>query len=143
MTIDIDHVVLWVEDPMRALEFYRDIVGLEPVRLEEFMEKKASFFSMRLSERSLLDIASKAMGAMINAKVQQIGLTQNAAGTPTNHVCLAMSKEAFVALRQRVEAAKAPQFVLKDAFGARGEAPESFYFADPDGNVLEARYYGT
>ena len=141
MTIEIDHVVLWVEDPLRSLPFYQDVVGLEPVRLEAFKEKKAPFLSMRLSERALLDLAPKAMGVMVNAKARSIGLTQDAAGTPTNHVCLAMSKDAFQALRQRVEAAKVPQFVLKDAFGARGEAPESFYFADPDGNVLEARYY--
>jgi glyoxylase I family protein len=32
---------------------------------------------------------------------------------------------------------------MTQSFGARGFAPEAFYFADPDGNVLEARYYET
>ena len=30
---------------------------------------------------------------------------------------------------------------MKQSFGARGLAPQTFYFGDPDGNVLEARYY--
>ena len=30
---------------------------------------------------------------------------------------------------------------MKSSFGARGLAPHTFYFGDPDGNVLEARYY--
>jgi hypothetical protein len=31
--------------------------------------------------------------------------------------------------------------LMEKSFGARGLAPETFYFPDPDGNVIEARYY--
>ena len=30
---------------------------------------------------------------------------------------------------------------LNRSYGARGWAPQDFYFSDPDGNVVEARYY--
>jgi catechol-2,3-dioxygenase len=30
---------------------------------------------------------------------------------------------------------------MNRTYGARGWAPEAFYFADPDGNVIEARHY--
>jgi glyoxylase I family protein len=31
--------------------------------------------------------------------------------------------------------------VMTNSFGARGLAPEAFYFRDPDNNVIEARFY--
>lgn len=64
------------------------------------------------------------------------------AGDRVNHVCLALSQADFAALRARLEAAGVVvPFTMKDSFGAQGQAPEAFYFADPDGNVLGARYY--
>ena len=32
-------------------------------------------------------------------------------------------------------------FAMKESFGARGQAPDAFYFHDPDQNIIEARYY--
>ncbi len=47
--MDIDHVVLWVESPKRALEFYVDVLGLAPVRAQDFKEGRASFPSVRVN----------------------------------------------------------------------------------------------
>jgi hypothetical protein len=38
MQAKLDHVVLWVADPLRSLEFYEQVVGLAPVRADEFRE---------------------------------------------------------------------------------------------------------
>jgi glyoxylase I family protein len=47
MQAKLDHVVLWVTDPLRSLEFYEKVVGLAPVRADEFREGKAPFPSVR------------------------------------------------------------------------------------------------
>lgn len=80
----LDHIVLWVEDPLRSVEFYARVVGLAPVRVVEFRENKAPFPSVRLDEHTLFDLMPLAMAPRLN---------------------------------------------------------EAYYFADPDGNVLEARWY--
>ena len=41
---------------MRSLSFYEQVVGLEPLRVEEFKAKKAAFPSVRLSPRSVIDL---------------------------------------------------------------------------------------
>ena len=42
----LDHAVLWVEDASKSLDFYVNVVGLEPVRAEEFKAGKARFPSV-------------------------------------------------------------------------------------------------
>ena len=64
------------------------------------------------------------------------------AGHPVNHVCLALSRTEFDELERRLQAEGVDTSArLNRSYGARGRAPHAFYFADPDGNVLEARYY--
>ena len=42
----VDHIVFWVEDPLRSLEFYGRNLGLEGVRVEEFaLEARARPFA--------------------------------------------------------------------------------------------------
>jgi catechol 2,3-dioxygenase-like lactoylglutathione lyase family enzyme len=134
----LDHVVLWVEDPARSLEFFEKVVGLEGVRAEEFRNKKTLFPSVRVSEDTIIDLMPRAFAPNVNAIPGAAGT----AGHPTNHVCLAMTEKEFDALKTRLEASgtKIGHF-MEQQFGARGLAPKAYYFRDPDGNVLEARYY--
>jgi catechol 2,3-dioxygenase-like lactoylglutathione lyase family enzyme len=139
----LDHVVLWVTDPLASVDFYETIVGLSGVRVAEFREGKVPFPSVRISDDAILDLMKieaapvlNAMGAMTSEKAA------NSAGHPVHHVCIAMSREEHAALRQRLtDAGSEPKAILRQSFGARGIAPDTFYFSDPDGNVLEARYY--
>lgn len=134
----LDHVVLWVEDPIRSLEFYEHVVGLAPVRAEEFKAKKVMFPSVRISDDAIIDLMPSAMAQMLDA----IPGAKGTAGHPVNHVCLAMTHAEYDALISRLESAGTPPgHVMANSFGARGSAPKAFYFRDPDGNVLEARYY--
>lgn len=55
MSLSLDHVVLWVADPLRSLEFFESVVGLAPVRVAEFRAGQAPFPSVRVSDVTILD----------------------------------------------------------------------------------------
>ena len=134
----LDHVVLWVEDPLRSLEFFEKIVGFEGVRVDEFRNKKTMFPSVRVSDDTIIDLVPRAAAPKINAIPGAAGT----AGHPVNHVCIAMTEAEFTELQRRLEANGTPaSHFMEQQSGARGIAPKAFYFRDPDGNILEARYY--
>ncbi|WP_437962373.1 VOC family protein (plasmid) [Sorangium sp. So ce119] len=140
MTFHVDHVVLWVEDPHRALEFYTQVIGLSSVRAEEFRAGKASFPSVRLSEVSILDLMPITSAEAIRKYTGEV--KPSAAGRPINHVCFAMKRDDFQALTARLTAADVAMHTTSSpSFGARGSTLRWFYFQDPDGNTLEARCY--
>jgi catechol 2,3-dioxygenase-like lactoylglutathione lyase family enzyme len=134
----LDHVVLWTADTRAAVDFYTRVVGLTPLRLEEFEAGEAPFPSVRVSEDSIIDLipADNAGGTESMTKVA------GSAGHPVNHLCIAMSKAEYDALDQRLQAEGVDTGArLNHSYGARGWAPQGYYFPDPDGNVIEARYY--
>ncbi len=138
----IDHVVIWVSDPQRSIDFFQDVIGLEGVRVEEFREGKAPFASMRLSEDSILDLMPDAAAGPLNAMGARFSPTvATSAGHRVHHVCLAMSRAEYEALRNKIESNGGKTVPMQNQFGARGLAPNAFYFHDPDGNVFEARHY--
>ncbi|MBW8704212.1 hypothetical protein MBT84_31910 [Streptomyces sp. MBT84] len=94
---------------------------------------------MRLNEESIIDLAPLSLATSMKMPPGADG----SAGHPVNHVCLSLHGEAaFDTLRARLEALSVPVSDFSyDSFGARGAARRSFYFRDPDGNVLEARHY--
>ncbi|HET9896130.1 MAG TPA: VOC family protein [Streptosporangiaceae bacterium] len=138
MQARIDHIVLWVEDPARSLDFYEQVIGLEPVRRDEFAAGRAPFPSVRVAADSLIDL----MARMAAPAVSQGTKAEGTAGHPVNHLCLAMSAAEYQALKIRLHRAGVDTSAgMQQTFGARGIAPHAFYFRDPDDNVIEARYY--
>lgn len=134
----LDHVVLWVQDPVAAAGFYEKTVGLRPVRLPEFTVGQAPFPSVRVNEETILDLMPLATAEHMT----MVPGAADSAGHPVNHVCLSFESDDFEALRARLEGQAVPvSDVSYGGFGARGEARRSFYFRDPDGNVFEARHY--
>ncbi len=138
--MDIDHVVLWVESPKRALKFYVGVIGLASVRQQDFEEGKASFPSVRLNETTLLDLMDR---NNISAVRDITGGGDEVGGAPMNHICLSMSAAEFASLTARLrEHGVEVKSGGENAFGAQGIAGQSVYIRDPDGNVLELRHYG-
>jgi catechol 2,3-dioxygenase-like lactoylglutathione lyase family enzyme len=120
------------------MDFYSRVVGLAPVRFDEFEAGEAPFPSVRVCEDSIIDLSP----------IDEVGVTESltkvegSAGHPVNHVCLALSKPEYDALDRRLRAEGVDTSARLDrTYGARGWAPQGYYFADPDGNVVEARYY--
>ncbi|MFI8303430.1 VOC family protein [Streptomyces sp. NPDC085927] len=137
-TARLDHIVLWVRDPIAAAGFYEKAVGLEPVRLTDFSVGEVPFPSVRVNEETILDLMPFAMAE----RMTMLPGAAEASGHPVNHVCLSLPADGFTALRSRLEEQSVPMTDLShDSFGARGLARRSFYFRDPDGNVFEARHY--
>ncbi len=133
----LDHVVVWVEDPARSAEFFAEVVGLAPVRLEEFKAKKVMFPSVRVSDDTIIDLMPRAAAPIID----KIPGAAGTAGHRVNHVCLAMTRAEYDALAARLDARGVHRHPMDNNFGARGVAPQTFYFTDLDGNVFEARHY--
>ncbi|MGW7820783.1 VOC family protein [Streptomyces puniciscabiei] len=134
----LDHVVLWVADPVAAAGFYREAVGLEPIRVAEFAGGEVAFPSVRVNEETILDLAPLTMAP----RMKMLPGAAESAGHPVNHICLSLPADDFDALRARLEErGVAVSGIDHDLSGARGNARRSFYFRDPDGNVFEARHY--
>ncbi|CAM5367593.1 Dioxygenase OS=Streptomyces aurantiogriseus OX=66870 GN=GCM10010251_80070 PE=4 SV=1 [Streptomyces aurantiogriseus] len=134
----LDHVVLWVRDPLAAADFYEKTVGLEPVRVTEFAAGEAPFPSVRVNDEALLDL----MPLTTAERMTMLPGAADSAGHPVNHICLALPQAAFDALSTRLADHAVPvSEVSHGSFGARGKATRSFYFSDPDGNVIEVRHY--
>ncbi len=137
--MDIDHVVLWVESPKRALEFYVDVLGLAPVRAQDFEEGRASFPSVRVNETTILDLMDRSKVSVVR---EFTGGGDKSGGAPINHICLSMNASDYASLTARlVEHGVELKSGGEIAFGAQGHAEHSVYFRDPDSNVLEIRHY--
>jgi glyoxylase I family protein len=134
----LDHVVLWTKDVQVSMDFYTRVLGLLPVRFDEFEAGEAPFPSVRVCDDAIIDL----MPAEGAAGTEAMTRVEGSAGHPVNHVCLAMSKEEYDALDRRLQAEGVDTGArLNRTYGAQGWAPQGFYFGDPDGNVVEARYY--
>ena len=137
--MDFDHAVLWVESPKKALEFYVGVLGMAPLRVQEFEEGRASFLSVRVNEKTILDLMDR---NKVSAIREFTGDSGESGGTPINHICFSMNAAQYASLTARLEE---HGVTLKPgperSFGAQGHAERAVYFRDPDGNVLEIRHY--
>ena len=117
-----DHLVLVVDDVERSLQWYGDL-GLEPVRVEEWRAGQAPFPSLRVDATTIIDFIPRGGEAVA---------PQGGVGRPRNvdHFCLVVEPTDLSELGTPV-----------GRYGAQGDGT-SVYVNDPDGNVVELRYYG-
>lgn len=120
---EMDHIVLVVADVERSLQWYVDVVGMAPVRVDEWRAGQVPFPSARVSDGTIIDIIPG----------RRPGGDNN-----VDHFCVV------------VDAADLDQIVSSGEFdviegpvtryGARGDGT-SVYVRDPDGNTVEFRHY--
>jgi len=131
----MDHIVLNIEDDRTMIEFYSNILMLETERLEAYLAGEVPFPSVRLNSETIIDLFPRNMWQPTATPVE--GARSN-----MNHFCITLSREAWEDLSSRlndngidIEEGPVPRW------GARGTGT-SIYFRDPEGNLIEARYYG-
>ena len=117
----LDHIVLRVQDMERSVAWYRDLLGLEPVRLDEWRRGEVPFVSMRVTDRTIIDL--------------QLG---EVTGMNMDHVALVVDD---VDLAELVASGRFGEVrPPRKLFGALGVG-EGIYVHDPDGHTVELRTY--
>ena len=129
----MDHIVLNVKNDERMIDFYSKVIMLAPERLEEYRAGEVPFPSVRLNSDTIIDLFPKKMWQKSDRAGQ--GLEN------LNHLCIALSKGMWEKLLKRL---KANNVDIEEGpvprWGAHGNGT-SIYFRDPEGNLIEARYY--
>ena len=120
---DIDHIVLNCADVEKELAWWRDELGLAPLRVDEWRRKEVPFVSVRVNDGTIIDLFEAARS-----------------GENLNHVALTVEEVDLDALAAsgRFDVVGGPSRL----FGARGTGT-GLYVRDPEGNVVELRTYGS
>ena len=118
---EIDHVVFNVTDAEKSVAWWHDLLGLEPVRLEEWRRGEVPFVSVRINDGTILDLF---VTPRTGENVDHMAI----------HVVDADLDE--LATAGTFDVVRGPL----DVFGARGQG-RGLYVRDPDGNVIELRTY--
>lgn len=129
----MDHIVLNVEDDEKMIAFYSKVLMFAPERLEEYRAGDVPFPSVRLNSDTIIDLFPK--------KIRQKNARAAQGRENLNHFCIALSKGTWEKLLERLQANKV---TIEEGpvprWGAHGTGT-SIYFRDPEGNLIEARYY--
>ncbi len=119
--VGFDHLVLRCADVDTTLAWYLDLLGLEPVRVDEWRRGEAPFPSVRIDADTIIDLVP---GTADDGRL--------------DHICIVCDPIDLGALVESGE------FDVVDGpvgrFGARGDGT-SLYVRDPDGLVVEIRHY--
>ena len=133
MKCSMDHIVINADDEDELVDFYSKVLQLSADRLDEYRNGEAPFPSVRLNPDTIIDIFPKKL--WYKEGLMDRGLHN------MNHLCLALSREEWQKLSKRladnnieIEDGPGPRW------GAHGTGT-SIYFRDPEGNLIEARYY--
>lgn len=129
----MDHIVLNANDVEAMVRFYRDVLDLAAERLEDYRKGEVPFPSLRIHPDTIIDLFPSSMWDS----------SGTGKGNPPNlnHFCLALEKEEWEDLVERLEehAVRVEEGPVA-RWGAHGRGT-SIYFRDPEDNLIEARYY--
>jgi catechol 2,3-dioxygenase-like lactoylglutathione lyase family enzyme len=129
----MDHIVLNVEDDEKMIDFYSQVLMFPTERLDEYRAGKVPFPSVRLNADTIIDLFPK--------KMWQNSARSGEGRENLNHFCIALSKETWQKLLERLKADAVPiEEGPVPRWGAHGTGT-SVYFRDPESNLIEARYY--
>ena len=116
----IDHLVINVADAERAMCWYRDRLGFEPERYEEWKSGNAPFLSMRVNDSTVIDL-----------------LETRRSGENVDHISFLVDGS-FAETLSHDDVEVVREF--ESVYGALGWGP-AVYIRDLDGNVIELKRY--
>ena len=116
----IDHLVINVADAERAMCWYRDRLGFEPERYEEWKSGDAPFLSMRVNDSTVIDLLETTRSG---EKVDHISFLVDGSFAET------LSYDDVEGVRE-----------FEAVYGALGWGP-AVYIRDLDGNVIDLKRY--
>ena len=118
---ELDHIVLTVPDVEACVAWYRDELGLQPMKLEEWRAGTAQFPSLRINPSTIIDLLPGEPG-----------------GENLNHFALVVDDVDLdeLAASGRFDVEAGPS----DLSGARGTG-RGIYVRDPGGVLVELRTY--
>ena len=137
---EMDHIVLRVRDVDASLVFYHQVLGLPTERLHEFKAGKVPFPSIRINSDTIIDLFEvKDMPSIDQTYRNQ------------DHYCIVINPTDLARVSEQLQAIgvelapvspSTPQQVGGPVtrWGAHGNGT-SLYIYDPDGNIVELRYY--
>lgn len=127
----LDHVVVNTKDVEQAITFYRDVLGLEILRLEEFRKGEVGFVSARVSPEVIIDLRPDSSP----------GSPEEKAGPNMDHFCLVLGPTDMKQLHADLKSQGVRiEETVRPAWGAQGYG-EQFKLWDPEGNKIELRCY--
>lgn len=117
----LDHIVLIVADTEASIDWYTAVLGLEPLRVEEWRRGEVPFASVRVDATTIIDL-----------------LEGEVTGRNLDHLALVVDEVDLdeLAASGHVDVVTGPA----RRWGAQGEG-RSLYVRDPDGHVVELRTY--
>jgi catechol 2,3-dioxygenase-like lactoylglutathione lyase family enzyme len=118
----LDHIVIDTPDVERSLAWYEGELGLAGERVDEWRRGEVFFPSVRVNDDTVIDL-----------------FQSERSGVNVDHLCLVVEPADFTGLvaSGRFDVVEGPV----ERWGARGIGT-SVYVRDPDGNLVELRYYG-
>ncbi|MGB8861631.1 MAG: VOC family protein [Ilumatobacteraceae bacterium] len=125
----LDHLVLKCANVETTLAWYLEVLGLEPVRVQEWRRGEVPFPSVRVDPGTIIDL--------IASDPVDDG-TEGVADGRLDHFCLVIDRLDLtdLAASGRFDVVEGPA----TRYGARGNGT-SLYVRDPDGAVVELRHY--
>jgi glyoxylase I family protein len=126
--LGIDHVVLRVEDRVRALAFYCGVLGLSVER-----EQPELGLTQLRAGRSLLDLIT-----LDGALGRKGSGPSEGRGPNVDHIALEVMSFDAAAVQAHLGRVGVDVIEAGLRYGARGEGP-SLYVRDPDGNKIELK----